>query len=281
MSMTQPAISRTLRKFEQKLGVSLFIRHSTGMELTSFGRALLPHAALLETGLHRAQEEIDLLKGASKGVARVGIPPSLVPDMLPIVLSKPLKKAPGFQLQILEAPNHKLILALLNGDIDFAIAAISPEFSDEKLTVSAVIEDDTCVVAAAKHPILKERRQIKVKDLLSYHWALQEKGGAIWRNFRAMFAACQLEPPKITVTANSIHTLKIAVISSEMLTVLPEISIKAEREAGILSIVRLHDLKWQRQIGIMHRSVGPILPVASLVLSEFRKALREIPYSAS
>ena len=46
LSLTQPAVSRTLRKLEQQLGVQLFLRHSTGMELTAFGQSLLPHAAL-------------------------------------------------------------------------------------------------------------------------------------------------------------------------------------------------------------------------------------------
>src|SRR5690349_6074966 len=171
MSLTQPGVSRTLRKLEQKLGVGLFTRHPTGMELTSFGRALLPHAAALETGLHRAQEEVDLLKGASKGLARIGILPSLVPDTLPIVLKNTLRKLPGIQLQVLEAPNHKLIFALLHGEIDFAIAAISPELSEEKIVVSALIEDESCVVARSKHPIMK-KNQIGAKDLLAYDWAL-------------------------------------------------------------------------------------------------------------
>ena len=42
MSLTQPGVGPgALRKLEQKIGVSLFIRHPTGMELTPFGRALL------------------------------------------------------------------------------------------------------------------------------------------------------------------------------------------------------------------------------------------------
>jgi DNA-binding transcriptional LysR family regulator len=88
LSLTQPAVSRTLRKLEKQLGVQLFVRHSTGMELTAFGRSLLPHATLLESGLHRALEEIDLMRGASKGIAGVGIVPSLVPEILPTVVRK-------------------------------------------------------------------------------------------------------------------------------------------------------------------------------------------------
>jgi DNA-binding transcriptional LysR family regulator len=273
MSLTQPGVSRTLRKLEQNLGVNLFIRHPTGMELTSFGRALLPHAAVLEAGLHRAQEDIDLLKGASKGLARVGILPSLVPNTLPIVLKNILRKLPGVQLQILEAPNHKLVFALLHGEIDFAIAAISPEFSEDKIIASALIEDDICIVGRSKHPIMK-RNQISPKDLLAYDWALQEKGGSIWRDFRALFTADQLEPPNITLTANSIHTLKLAIISSDMLTALPRIAVVAEQKAGVLRHIQIDKVTWRRQIAILRRAIGPILPAATVVLSEFRAALR-------
>jgi DNA-binding transcriptional LysR family regulator len=113
LSVTQPAVSRTLRKLEQQLGVQLFLRHSTGMQLTAFGQSLLPHATLLETGLNRALEEIDLLRGASKGMARVGILPSLVLDIIPTVLNNVRVKLPGLQLHVVEAPNHQLTRALL------------------------------------------------------------------------------------------------------------------------------------------------------------------------
>src|SRR5215467_14001170 len=115
LSLTQPAVSRTLRKLEQQLGVQLFVRHSTGMELTAFGRSLLPHATALESGFHRALEEIDLLRGISKGLARVGILPSLIPEILPTVVRNVRAKMPGLQLHVVEAPNHQLTRTLLRG----------------------------------------------------------------------------------------------------------------------------------------------------------------------
>ena len=49
LHVTQPALSRTIRRLETQLGVQLFERRTTGMELTLFGRALFPHANLLNT----------------------------------------------------------------------------------------------------------------------------------------------------------------------------------------------------------------------------------------
>ncbi|MDH7799224.1 MULTISPECIES: LysR family transcriptional regulator [unclassified Beijerinckia] len=272
MALTQPALSRTLRRLEQQLGVSLFIRHSTGMELTTYGRSLLPHAESLANGLRRAVDEIDQLKGASKGVVRIGILPSLAPDHLPIVLPNVLQKLPGVQLQILEGPNHQLIFSLLRGEIDFAIATVSPDFAEDNIRVTSLVQYEMCIVARDDHPLLSKKK-IAPADLCLYSWALQEKGGTIWRDFLATFNHLGLEAPTVVVTANSIQTLKTLIMCSDLVTVLPRISIQAEEKNGILRSLPLREAIWHRQLAIFRRTTGPVLPATNFVIAEFRKAL--------
>ena len=50
LNVTQPALSRTIKRLEEHVGAPLFERHSKGMQLTDIGRALLPHATLLQVG---------------------------------------------------------------------------------------------------------------------------------------------------------------------------------------------------------------------------------------
>jgi DNA-binding transcriptional LysR family regulator len=272
LSLTQPAVSRTLRKLENQLGVQLFLRHSTGMELTAFGQSLLPHATLLESGLHRALEEIDLMRGASKGVARVGILPSLVPDILPHVVNNVRTKSPGIQLHIVEAPNHQLARSLLRGEIDFAIAAVPPDSMDENIRATTLVNDEICIVARATHPIMKVKWP-GPQHLCEYDWALQERGGAIWRNFQTLFANASLEMPVVSLTSNSIQTLKSVIMSTDLLTMLPRISIRNEEKGGILRPVPIRSARWRRQLAVLRRIKGPMLPSVNMVLAEFRKAL--------
>ena len=278
LSLTQPAVSRTLRKLENQLGVQLFLRHSTGMQLTAFGQSLLPHATLLETGLHRAQEEMDLLRGASKGVARVGILPSLVPDILPNVINNVRIKQPGIQLHIVEAPNHQLTRALLRGEIDFAIAAVPPDSVDDSIRVTTLVNDEICIVARAAHPILKVKSPTQ-QHLCEYSWALQERGGVIWRHFRTLFATASLEPPAVSLTSNSVQTLKSVIFSSDLLTLLPRIAIRNEEKNRILRPVPIRAARWRRQLAVLRRANGPTLPAVNLVLAEFRKTLVETTQS--
>ena len=272
LSLTQPAISRTLRKLEQDLGVQLFLRHSTGMELTAFGQSLLPHATMLESGMHRALEEIDLLRGASKGTARVGILPSLVPDILPAVLENLRTKAPGVQLHVVEAPNHQLTRALLRGEIDFALAAVPPDAIEENIRVTALVNDEICIVTRTSHPISKVRTPDE-KDLRGYDWALQERGGLIWRYFQTLFTNVNLDLPAVTLTSNSVQTLKSVITSTDLITMLPRIVIRNEEKNKVLRPVPLRNARWQRHLGILRRATGSMLPAVALVLTEFRRAI--------
>ena len=72
LHVTQPALSRSIKQLEEKVGVPLFERHSKGMLLTQYGQALLPHARLLQEESALAVKEIDALRGLSKGTVRVG-----------------------------------------------------------------------------------------------------------------------------------------------------------------------------------------------------------------
>jgi DNA-binding transcriptional LysR family regulator len=272
MSLTQPAVSRTLRRLEQQLGVKLFVRHSTGMELTTFGQSLLPHAAALENDLQRALLEIDQLKGASKGIVRVGILASLAPEHLPKVINGLLQKLPGIQLQVVEGPTHQLAFALLRGDIDFAVAAVSPEATDESIVFDVLAQDDICIVGRSGHPLLS-KKSIRFEDLCGYQWVLHEKGGAIWRYFQMMFAARNMELPPVILTGNSIKTLTSIVISSDLLTMLPRLSTRGEEQKKLLRAIPVREAQWQRQIAILRRSNSPMLPAARVVMAEFRKTL--------
>ena len=67
LNVTQPALSRTIKRLEEDVGASLFERHVKGMQLTDIGAALLPHAQLLLREAENAREEIDAMRGLAKG----------------------------------------------------------------------------------------------------------------------------------------------------------------------------------------------------------------------
>src|SRR5436309_15343394 len=67
LHVTQPALSRTIRRLEEQVGAPLFERYSKGMQLTAIGSALLPHAVLLQREAEHATEEINAMRRLAKG----------------------------------------------------------------------------------------------------------------------------------------------------------------------------------------------------------------------
>lgn len=66
--VTQPAVSRQIALMERTLGVRLFNRRSSGMEITAVGQALYPEAQRLLSQADRANRMLEFWKGAGTGL---------------------------------------------------------------------------------------------------------------------------------------------------------------------------------------------------------------------
>src|SRR5215510_3842724 len=73
LHISQPPLTRQIRQLESELGVTLFLRHRTGVELTPEGRALLDKARTVSTAVADFENWARLVKAPrTKGVA-VGV----------------------------------------------------------------------------------------------------------------------------------------------------------------------------------------------------------------
>src|SRR5690606_11777515 len=238
LSMTQPAISRILRRLEDRLDARLFVRHSSGMELNAFGRALLPHAELLESEMRRVLEEIDLLKGSATGLVRVGVVPSIATRLLPRAISNTLRHSPKLHIHITESTGNQLLAALTRREIDFAIVGLWREPIDDNVTAIPLFRDEICVIGRWDHPVMS-RPQLGLADLLEYPWALPKNGNVIWSVLHTTFLRAGLTPPHAAATANSVHTLKAMVGATDFLSILARESFQLEQQSGLLRSVPL------------------------------------------
>ena len=68
LNITQPAAARLLLRLEQRLGVTLFERSAKGVSLTHYGKALVPHAALVASEAALADEVVAQMRGSARGV---------------------------------------------------------------------------------------------------------------------------------------------------------------------------------------------------------------------
>ncbi|HEX7272972.1 MAG TPA: LysR family transcriptional regulator [Casimicrobiaceae bacterium] len=72
LHLSQPALSGQLKALEEALGLSLFERSSSGMNLTAGGRALLPEAEGIIESVQRLRQSARQLQGRPAGRLKLG-----------------------------------------------------------------------------------------------------------------------------------------------------------------------------------------------------------------
>lgn len=270
LNVTQPALSRMIQRLERELGASLFERHSKGMMLTDIGAAFLPRATLLQTEAERAREEIDEMRGLSRGVARIGVVASVACSTLPQAIDRVLKTSPHLRFEVLEGVWDLLSAALVRREIDLAFAADASE-NDEIVAVPiGSWSDAACVVAAADHSL--RSGDLNFVRLAGERWALPPRGAPPQRQLEALFAAQGLGLPEIAVETRSIVMMKSLVLSSGFLAWMAEPMFEAERRAGLMAALPLPGARVERRLSAFRRRRGSLPGPAARLL----KALGEI-----
>ena len=153
LNLTQPALTRTLKRLEHQLGVSLFERHAHGTTLTEYGRALEPHASLMLAESLNATRELREMLGQERGVVRVGTVASAVENFLPEAIARLTAERPGLQVQIVEGLADTLAVQLAKGDVDLVIGFAMPQTEGVSLVLASEWQEGCHIVCAADHPL--------------------------------------------------------------------------------------------------------------------------------
>jgi len=267
LGMTQPALSRSLKRLETRLGVPLFVRHSQGMEPTRFGEVLRAYAEQLEFETDRVVEEIRLLAGAATGLVRIGVVPSAGASLLPRALGRALAVSPGIQVRVVEGLGEQMVAAVTRGEVDFAVVGQPDDLADGSLLVTPLGEEEVCAAARSSHP-LHARSDLIVADLADYPWVLPEKGNVNRHGYRAMFQRAGLAPPEETMASNSAQALKSVLLSGDYLTMLTRSLFAMEEAQGLIRPLPLEAARWRRRLAIVRRPSGQMLPATRLLLRE-------------
>jgi len=275
LHITQPALSRIVRRLEDQLHVQLFERRTTGMELTAFGQALLPHATVLSEEAAVALEQINSLRGLGHGTLRVGAVGSVAVTILPAVLERMLSQWPKLHIQITEAVEDALEVALTHNTIDVAISGSIPE-SDEIMQVAeAKFTDRYSVISAANHP-LQKRRGLAIRDVLNVPWVMPPTDAEPRRQFNALILSLGVVPPRVVVETRSLGVIKAMIAQTGYLGWLPEPLFATERQAGLIRPLPLKDVAIQRKFFVYRRRRSVMPPP----LSKFLELLLQPPAKA-
>ena len=121
LHISQPAISQSIKKLEDELGGTLFLRSNKGMNLTSEGKMFFEYVKGALELINNAENEFTSFKDLSKGEIKIGVSTTLTK----LILLEPLKKFhldyPNINISITNDLTSNLVNDLKLGKLDFII----------------------------------------------------------------------------------------------------------------------------------------------------------------
>lgn len=150
-------VTARIKKLEQELGKSLFIREKNRVRISSTGEQLLPYAKQL---LALAQKTLDeLIDNSPKGKLRLGSMEAVAATRLVEPLMNFHREYPEVELAIKTAPTGDLIKLVLDGELDMALVA-DPK-KDSRLVITPVFKETLAMVSDLGHKLIKCPQDLK------------------------------------------------------------------------------------------------------------------------
>lgn len=121
LSIAQPSLSKTIRRLENELGVSLFDRHGRSIQLNRYGRAFLEHIDTVFYALEKGQRKVRDMAGLASGEVSLAVASIY---WLPDLLHRFQLLYPSVRFQLSQCSLAEMPQRLESGACDFSFLSI-------------------------------------------------------------------------------------------------------------------------------------------------------------
>ena len=250
LNVSQPALTKSIKRLEQDLGVTLFDRTTTGVALTRCGSILQHHAKIMQNEYRHALARIHELQGRRIEAIRIGAGPIWLVAILPPIVARFQRENPGVGISLVGGVIDTLVPDLLNGNLDIVCASLDfpnrPEIAKHPL-----INVRHVLIADPSHPLSK-RRLVRPSEIHGYPWMVLKSDFVGNERISSFFAAHGLSPPHIAFETTSIHSLLQGLRNGNYVAHIPDRMLPLVNSLG-LEEIRLNETIWETAAGYAQR----------------------------
>ena len=269
LRVTQPAISKSIGDLEAALRVRLFDRGPRGVELTTYGHALLRCGSAVFDELRQGIQHIEFLSNPAVGEVRIGSVESITAATLTQVIQRFHQDYPKVTLHIDDVPHRQQQLAgLRTRSYDLLFLRLQTSLEEDPVLGQAagelsveILFDDRLVLAAGIRSVWARRRKIDIAELIDEPWILPAPGTWNYDRVADAFNARGLGLPKLRLVTVSAHLRSMLPADGPFITAHASsfMSTCAERQALKVLPVDLPRRPWPVAIvTLKNRTLSPM-----------------------
>ena len=171
LHLTQPTVSHHIRALENELGVELFIRSGSELQLTEAGRILTPWARRLIQQAIEMEEMMNSLQNKTAGSLRIACSTTAGKYILPQLAIRFKRQYPEVEISILPCTQENIKNRLLTQEVDLGVLSVELDAPD--IESQLFFTDHISLIVNSDHP-WAQRRSIEPANLLEEPIILRE-----------------------------------------------------------------------------------------------------------
>ena len=260
LGVSQAGLTNSLQALETSLGSSLLVRSGRGVTLTDAGQRLQARAVLIDREAQRAAQEAASALGALNGSLHVGMGPTPTYLLLPRVVPDFRRRFPQVALHFTSGLYERLVPAVQQGLIDFAITSIPEGALGKDLASSVLLKAEMAVMGRRGHPMADAR---SLRALAGCEWILLGSPGVPGGTITRFFADNGLGAPRIAATCESFTQAMALVGETDALALLPRALIEQDLLGPRIAQIHVSERAHRFDVCLVQRSDVPLTPVAA------------------
>ena len=250
--VSQPALTARLKRLEEELGASLFVRQPRGMRLTEAGEAYLPFAMRALDTLAEGRHVVNAYEGGGAGRLALGAAPAVSTYVLPALLKRFAVGHPRVAVSVRTGHSEEVLDLVLREQVDLGLvrALRHPEI------VNTPLYEDRLVLVVEPEHRFASRRGIEVAEIGQEQVILFDRTSSYHELTSAFFRRAGVLPAGV-MELDNIDAAKKMVQEGFGVALLPGTAVAGELEAGVLREVAITDAEpVRREIVAIRRRGG-------------------------
>lgn len=270
LCLSQSAVSQQIRELEHDLGSTLFERRGRGLLLTPAGERLRDLVRPLLRNVGRLRADMEVFRGVTQGVLRVGATPLPGIYLLPHALGRYSQAYPNVATALFVGEQDEVVGRLQAGELDVAVVEEPPEgLARHGFETHAFLSDEVRLVVPPAHP-WAARERVSLDELPEAAYIFRLPDAPVRALVADRLREAGLDPGRLPVRFELGNTegIKHAVMAGLGLGFVSRHATRIERGAGLLAEVAIEGLR-------IERTLWQVQPPASR-LGEHRQRFREL-----
>lgn len=160
--VSQPTLSKSVKKLEDTLDVILFERSTRSLQLTDAGELVYQKALKIMYAKEELEVALDDLLHEPSGVINIGIPPVIGTLFFPTIAKKFHQRYPKVSLKLVEHGAKRIEYLIETGEVDLGIVVLPVR--EEAFSIYPFAAEPFKLFVSQKHPLAK-RSKVHLHEL--------------------------------------------------------------------------------------------------------------------